>query len=131
MQWLMLQQDEPDDYVIATGRQASVREFLETSAKELGCSSKNSKAIIWEGKGLNEIGRRGDTGEIVIRIDSRYFRPCEVDTLLGDSKKARDKLGWSPKISLENLIKSMIKFDLNEAKKELLLIKKGLKSDNK
>ena len=69
--------------------------------------------------------------EIVIRIDSRYFRPCEVDTLLGDAKKARDKLGWSPKISLEDLIKSMIKFDLNEAKKELLLIKKGLKSDNK
>ena len=131
MQWLMLQQDEPDDYVIATGRQASVREFLEISAKELGWSSKNSKAIIWEGKGLNEIGRRGDTGEIVIRIDSRYFRPCEVDTLLGDAKKARDKLGWSPKISLEDLIKSMIKFDLNEAKKELLLIKKGLKSDNK
>ena len=131
MQWLMLQQDEPDDYVIATGRQASVREFLEISAKELGWSSKNYKAIIWEGKGLNEIGRRGDTGEIVIRIDSRYFRPCEVDTLLGDAKKARDKLGWSPKISLENLIKSMIKFDLNEAKKELLLIKKGLKSDNK
>jgi len=131
MQWLMLQQDEPDDYVIATGRQASVREFLEISAEELGWGSKNSKAIIWEGKGLNEIGRRGDTGEVVIRIDPRYFRPCEVDTLLGDSKKARDKLGWSPKISLENLIKSMIRFDLNEAKKELLLINKGLKSDSK
>ncbi len=131
MQWLMLQQNEPDDYVIATGRQASVREFIEISAEELGWSSENSKAIIWEGKGLNEIGKRGDTGEIVIRIDSRYFRPCEVDTLLGDAKKAREKLGWIPEISLENLIKSMIKFDLNEAKKELLLIKKGLKSDNK
>jgi len=131
MQWLMLQQDEPDDYVIATGRQASVREFLEISAEELGWNKRNSKAIIWEGEGLNEVGKRSDTGEIIVRIDSRYFRPCEVDTLLGDAAKAREKLGWSPNISLEKLIKSMIEFDLKEAKKEVLLIKKGLKLDNK
>ena len=117
--------------MIATGRQASVREFLEISAEELGWNKGNSKAIIWEGEGLNEIGRRSDTGEIIVRIDSRYFRPCEVDTLLGDPAKAREKLGWSPNISLEKLIKSMIEFDLKEAKKNVLLIKKGLKLDNK
>ena len=128
MQWLMLQQDKPDDYVIATGKQASVRDFIEISAKELGWSSeKSSKAIIWEGKGLNEIGRRSDNGEIVIRIDPRYFRPCEVDTLLGDARKAKQKLGWAPKTSLESLIKSMIKFDIKEAKRESLLIQKNLK----
>ena len=128
MQWLMLQQDKPDDYVIATGKQVSVRDFIEISAKELGWSSeKSSKAIIWEGKGLNEIGRRSDNGEIVIRIDPRYFRPCEVDTLLGDARKAKQKLGWAPKTSLESLIKSMIKFDIEEAKRESLLIQKNLK----
>ena len=127
MQWLMLQQDKPDDYVIATGKQVSVRDFIEISAKELGWSSeKSSKAIIWEGKGLNEIGRRSDNGEIVIRIDPRYFRPCEVDTLLGDARKAKQKLGWAPKTSLESLIKSMIKFDIKEAKRESLLIQKNL-----
>jgi len=128
MQWLMLQQDKPDDYVIATGKQVSVRDFIEISAKELGWSSeKSSKAIIWEGKGLNEIGRRSDNGEIVIRIDPRYFRPCEVDTLLGDARKAKQKLGWEPKTTLESLIKSMIKFDIKEAKRESLLIQKNLK----
>ena len=129
MQWLMLQQNEPDDYVIATGRQASVREFLEISAEKLGWNKQNSKAIIWEGEGINEVGKRSDTGEIIVRIDSRYFRPCEVDTLLGDAKKAREKLGWAPKISLESLIESMIRFDLKEAEKEVILIKKGLKPD--
>ena len=100
----MLQQNDPDDYVIATGKQVSVRYFIEISAKELGLNSeKSSKAIIWEGKGLNEIGRRSDNGEVVIRVDPRYFRPCEVDTLLGDARKAKQKLGWSPKTNFERL----------------------------
>ncbi len=129
MQWLMLQQNEPDDYVIATGRQASVRDFLEISAEKLGWNTENSKAIIWEGEGVNEVGRRSDTGEIIVRVDSRYFRPCEVDTLLGDAKKAREKLGWAPTISLESLIESMIRFDLKEAEKEVILIKQGLIPD--
>ncbi len=128
MQWLMLQQDKPDDYVIATGKQVSVRDFIEISAKELGwdCES-SSKAIIWEGEGLNEIGRRADNGKTVIRIDPRYFRPCEVDSLLGDARKAKQKLGWSPKTSLDNLVKSMIKYDIKEAERESLLIQKNLK----
>ena len=127
MQWLMLQQDKPEDYVIATGKQISIRDFIELSATELGWKSKDSKkAIIWEGEGLNEIGKRSDNGQIVIKIDSRYFRPCEVDSLLGDARKAKDKLGWFPKTTILDLVKSMIKFDINEAQKEALLIKSGL-----
>ena len=127
MQWLMLQQEKPDDYVIATGRQVSVREFIEISAKELGWKSKkHSKSIVWEGKGVNEVGRRSDNGQIVIKVDPRYFRPCEVSTLLGDANKAKEKLGWTPKITIEELISSMIKNDLNEAKKDYLLQNKDL-----
>ena len=131
MQWRMLQQDKPEDYVISSGRQASVRDFIELSAKELGWnkgSGDNHKSIIWEGKGLEEIGRRQDNGEIVIRIDKRYFRPTEVDSLLGDSKQAHLKLGWKPSITLEELVKEMIEFDLKEARKEFLLLKKGYKT---
>ena len=106
MQWLMLQQKEPEDFVIATGRMETVRHFIELCAENLGWnSSKTKKAIIWEGEGINEIGRRADTGEIVIRIDPRYFRPTEVDQLLGDPQKAFNKLGWKPSISLEIMIK--------------------------
>ena len=131
MQWRMLQQDKPEDYVISTGRQASVRNFIELSAKELGWNKGSrdpNKSIIWEGKGLEEIGRRQDNGEIVIRIDKRYFRPTEVDSLLGDSKRAFLKLGWKPSISLEELVKEMIEFDLKEAKKEYILLKEGYKT---
>ena len=128
MQWMMLQQKEPKDYVIATGRQESVRKFIELSAKELGWASKNNKAIIWEGDGINEIGRRGDTQEKVIKIDQRYFRPTEVETLLGDPSKARKELGWTPKITLEELISEMIKKDKEEAQKESLLNKSGFKT---
>ena len=125
MQWLMLQQEKPEDYVIASGRQESVRDFIELSARELGWKSKNSEqAIIWEGQGLNEVGRRADNGEIVIKIDKRYFRPCEVDSLLGDAKKAREKLGWEPKTSINNLIKIMIKNDKKEVEKESFLQQK-------
>ena len=112
MQWRILQADEPDDFVIATGRTETVRKFCELSAKELGWGLNNdSSPIIWEGNGIEEIGRRGDTKEIVIRIDPRYYRPCEVNELLGDASKAREKLNWSPKISLEEMIYEMMKKD--------------------
>ncbi len=107
MQWLMLQQDEPDDYVIATGRQKSVRYFIEQTAIELGWS-KNGIAIIWEGEGINEIGRRADTNEIVIKVDPKFFRPAEVNSLVGDATKAKNKLGWEYKINLESLIREMV-----------------------
>ncbi len=125
MQWLMLQQDKPEDYVISTGRAESVRKFAEISAHYLGWSKENNKGIIWEGEGLNEVGKRADTLEVVIKVDPRYFRPTEVDFLLGDSKKARSKLGWSPKINLEELIKEMIENDKEEAKKERILKNSG------
>ena len=103
MQWRMLQQQSPpEDFVIATGRQESVRRFIELAALELGWG-----AIQWEGSGLDEIGRR-DTGQVVIRIDPRYFRPAEVDTLLGDPAKAKEKLGWTPSTTLEQLVAEMV-----------------------
>ena len=126
MQWLMLQQEKPEDFVIASGQMKSVREFIELSAKELGWSKKEGgKAIIWEKSGLNEIGKRSDTGEVVVKIDPRYFRPTEVEQLLGDATKARKKLGWKTSMNLEELIAEMIKVDLNEARKEYLLKSKG------
>ena len=129
MQWLMLQQKDPDDYVISTGRMETVRRFIEICAEKLGWNnSKNTPSIIWEGEGLNEVGRRPDTNEIIIRVDERYFRPTEVDQLLGDSKKAFNKLGWEPQISLEELVTEMIEIDKEEALKESLLKKKGFES---
>jgi len=127
MQWLMLQQDKPRDYVISTGRAESVRKFAEISAKHLGWNTDNNSGIIWEGEGLDEVGRRADTMEIVIKVDPRYFRPTEVDFLLGDSHKAKNELGWTPKTTLEDLIKEMIHYDKEEAKKESLLKKSGYK----
>ena len=100
MQWLMLQQDQPEDFVIATGRMETVRKFIEISAEKIGWNKGlNKPSIIWEGSGVNEIGKRPDTNEIIIRVDSRYFRPTEVDELKGDPTKALNKLGW--KYSLE------------------------------
>ena len=127
MQWLMLQQQEPDDYVIATGKMASIREFIEISAKKLAWDNngRSERAINWEGTGINEIGRRVDNGEIVIRIDPNYFRPTEVEELLGDASKAKNRFNWEPKISLDELISEMIEEDLKEARKERLLKKKG------
>ena len=130
MQWLMLQQERPEDYVIASGRMESVRNFIELTAKSLGWNrNENSPAIIWEGEGINEIGKRSDTGEIVIRIDPKYFRPTEVDLLLGDASKARHKLDWEPKITLEELVNEMVVFDLKEAKKESHFYKSFSKSN--
>ena len=126
MQWLMLQQEKPEDYVIATGQMNSVRDFIELSSLELGWNKeKGGKGIIWEKSGIDEIGKRADTGEVVVKIDPRYFRPTEVEQLLGDSSKARKKLKWKPKISLNQLIYEMIKEDSNEAKKEYILKNKG------
>ena len=131
MQWMMLQQKIPKDYVIATGRTETVRKFVELSAIELGWNNKKSSpGIVWEGEGLNEIGRRSDNGQIVVRIDSRYFRPTEVNSLLGDSSKASREIGWSPKTTLEELVSEMIKKDSNEAKKELILKNKGFATLN-
>ena len=120
MQWLMLQQDTPEDYVIATGRQESVRRFIELTATQLGWGS-----MQWEGSGLEEVGRRSDTGAIVVRIDPRYFRPAEVDTLLGDPQKAHDKLGWKPTTTLEQLVTEMVNHDREEAMKEAYLLREG------
>tara|TARA_B100000965_G_scaffold406824_1_gene449211 strand:+ start:4833 stop:5948 length:1116 start_codon:yes stop_codon:yes gene_type:complete len=120
MQWMMLQQEEPKDYVIATGRQETVRNFIELSAKKLGW-----KGIIWEGSGTEEIGRRKDNGNIVIKIDSRYFRPTEVDTLLGDPAKAHKDLGWQSSTTLEMLVEEMISVDLIDARKEVYLKENG------
>jgi len=115
MQWLMLQQEFPEDYVIATGRQESVRNFIDLCAKELGWGK-----IIWEGEGIDEVGKRIN-GDIVIKIDKTYFRPTEVNSLLGDASKAKSKLGWEPKITLEELVSEMIKEDVQEAQKEKFL----------
>ena len=127
MQWAMLQKEKPTDYVIATGRQESVRKFVELSAKTLGWSNSHEKSILWEGQGIDEIGRRPDTGEIVIRIDKRYFRPSEVSTLLGDPSKAMIDLEWKATITLEELVKEMVKQDTELAKRELLMREQGFK----
>ena len=120
MQWRMLQQEgPPEDFVIATGRQESVRRFIELTALELGWGE-----IEWEGKGLKETGKRS-SGEVVVRIDPRYFRPAEVETLLGDPTKAKEKLGWTPTTTLEELVAEMVATDKEEAKKEAYLKLKG------
>ena len=127
MQWLMLQQEKPEDFVISTGRSESIRRFAEISAFYLGWGESINQSIIWEGEGIDEVGIRCDTNEVVIRVDPRYFRPTEVDILLGESRKAHEKLGWAPKISLEEMIKEMISFDKSEAEKESILKKSGFK----
>ena len=99
--WLMLQQDEPDDYVIATGEQYSVKQFIEEAAPFFGFN------IIWKGKGLNEIGVDKNSGKTIIKVSDRYFRPTEVESLLGDATKAKEKLGWEPKISFKKLVEDM------------------------
>jgi GDPmannose 4,6-dehydratase len=119
MQWMMLQQEKADDFVIATGVQYSVRQFINWTAEELGMQ------LRWEGTGVNEVGYWND--QVVIKIDSRYFRPAEVETLLGDPSKAKQKLGWAPEITLDQMIKEMAVADLAEAKKHALLKTNGFK----
>tara|TARA_Y100000589_G_scaffold220301_1_gene207909 strand:- start:5438 stop:6529 length:1092 start_codon:yes stop_codon:yes gene_type:complete len=124
IQWRILQHHKPEDFVIATGRQESVRRFIELAVKEIGWGG-----ISWQGEGENEIGIRNDTNEVVIKIDKRYYRPCEVNSLLGDAKKAKEILGWEPKICLEELIKEMINYDKKLALKDYLLKKEGFKDN--
>ena len=118
MQWLMLQQDEPDDFVIATGVQHSVRDFVDAAAKELGIS------IRWEGKGKDEKGYDAD-GKCIVAVDPRYFRPTEVETLLGDPSKAKEKLGWTPRITFKELVAEMVREDLKSAERDELVKSHG------
>ena len=119
-QWLMLQQEKPEDFVIATGEQHSVREFVTLAFSEVGIN------ISWSGKGKDEKGK-DEKGNILVEVDERYFRPTEVETLLGDPSKAKEKLNWKPEISFIELISQMIKEDLKEAEKEILLKKNNYK----
>lgn len=99
--WMMLQQDQPDDFVIATGEQYSVREFVEEAAPYFGMN------IVWQGEGLDEVGIDKNTGKMIVRVNPKYFRPAEVETLLGDATKAKEKLGWTPKTSFKQLVEDM------------------------
>ncbi|EOB3676091.1 TPA: GDP-mannose 4,6-dehydratase [Vibrio vulnificus] len=129
MQWMMLQQDQPDDFVIATGKQISVREFVAMSAREAGIE------LVFSGEGINEIATvsailRDDVkgvavGDVVVRVDARYFRPAEVETLLGDPSKAKAKLGWEPTITVEEMCEEMVASDLDTAKRHALLKESG------
>lgn len=118
MQWLMLQQDTPEDFVIATGEQYSVRDFVEAAAREISLS------VRWEGSGIEEKGY-DKQGNCIVSVDPRYFRPTEVETLLGDASKARKKLGWSPRISFEELVAEMVREDLKSAERDELVKKHG------
>jgi GDPmannose 4,6-dehydratase len=125
MQWMMLQQDQPEDFVIATGVQYSVREFITKSAAQLGIELK------FEGLGVKEqavvISIAGDSapglkvGDVIVKVDPHYFRPTEVETLLGDPSKAKQKLGWVPEITLDQMVKEMVVYDLEKAKQHALL----------
>jgi GDPmannose 4,6-dehydratase len=119
MQWLMLQQDAPDDYVIATGEQHSVREFVEIAAAKL------SMTLKWEGSGVDEKGIDMHTGKEIVCVDPRYFRPTEVETLLGDASKAHERLKWKPKISFHELVSEMIQSDLKEAERDQYCRRRG------
>jgi GDPmannose 4,6-dehydratase len=121
MQWLMLQQDEPEDFVIATGVQFSVRDFVDAAANEL------KMKIRWEGDGKDEKGY-ADDGRCIVAVDERYFRPTEVETLLGDPSKAKQKLGWTPKTSFKELVIEMVREDMNAAKRDELIKKSGFRT---
>lgn len=118
MQWLMLQQEQPEDFVIATGVQYSVREFVELAAQEIGLS------VTWTGTGVEEKGFDGD-GNCIVSVDPRYFRPTEVETLLGDASKAKQKLGWEPQITFKQLVSEMMREDLKSAERDELVKRHG------
>jgi len=124
MQWLMLQQDEPEDFVIATGEQHSVRDFVTIAATEMGID------INWQGKGIDEKGIDTKTGNIIVAVDPKYFRPTEVETLLGNPAKAKEKLGWTPKIPFKDLVTEMVQHDLEDAKKDNLCQTHGFHTYN-
>ncbi len=121
MQWLMLQQTEAEDYVIATGQQYSVRDFVNAAAKELDMQ------VEWSGKGVDEKGYDAD-GKCIVQVDPRYFRPTEVETLLGDSTKAKQKLGWEPKITFQELVSEMAQEDFKSAQRDELIKKHGFQA---
>jgi GDPmannose 4,6-dehydratase len=118
VQWLMLQQEQPEDFVIATGEQHSVRQFVDAAARELDIQ------ITWAGKSVEETGT-DQHGKVIVRVDSRYFRPTEVETLLGDSSKAKKKLGWVPRTSFQELVSEMVREDLKSAKRDELVKRHG------
>jgi GDPmannose 4,6-dehydratase len=122
--WKILQQDQPDDFVIATGEAHSVREFVEKAFERIGVS------IQWEGSGVDELGRDAATGQVRVQIDPRYFRPTEVDFLLGDPSKAKQVLGWEPKTSFDQLVELMVEEDLIEAQRDRLCQREGFKVFN-
>ena len=122
VQWLMLQQDEPDDFCIATGVQHSVRDFVNFAWGHLG------KTIQWEGEGMDEKGYDTETGNLIVAVDKRYFRPTEVETLLGDPTKAKEKLGWETKITLKEMVHEMMENDINIAKRDYLVKESGFKA---
>jgi GDPmannose 4,6-dehydratase len=131
MQWLMLQQDHPEDFCIATGKQYSVRDFVNAAAQELGI------VLAWQGQGVDEtatvenVGRSIlKKGQVIVQVDPRYFRPTEVETLLGDPSKAKEKLGWVPKITLEEMVAEMVREDLSIAQRDDLCRKEGFKTFN-
>jgi len=120
--WLMLQEDKPDDYVIATGEQHSVREFIEIAAEQL------DMGIEWRGEGVHEVGIKKSTGETIVEVDARYFRPTEVETLLGDPTKAKSVLGWEPKVSFRKLVEEMVTSDHEMAKKHAMIKHAGYRT---
>jgi GDPmannose 4,6-dehydratase len=131
MQWLMLQQEQPEDYVIATGEQYSVREFAQRAAAELGI------VVRFEGSGVDEVGiaehvenreTRVSVGDVIVRVDPRYFRPTEVETLLGDPSKAHEQLGWQPRVSFDALVKEMVRADYQLARRDALVTLAGFKA---
>ena len=124
MMWLMLQQESPDDFVIATGEQRSVREFVDVAAGELGM------VLGWSGDGGLAEARIEGTDRVIVRVDPRYFRPTEVDSLVGDASKARSRLGWSPKTSFQEMVREMIRADLREAERDALINQNGFTSRN-
>jgi GDPmannose 4,6-dehydratase len=123
MQWLMLQQDKPEDFVIATGVQYSVREFVQR------CATLLELDLTWSGTGVDEKAVDKD-GNIVVAVDPRYFRPTEVETLLGDPSKAKRELGWTPRTSFEELVKEMVESDLKSAQRDALVLKHGFDAYN-
>jgi len=130
MQWLMLQQEQPEDFAIATGEQHSVRDFVDAAAKELGME------ILWEGEGVEEKGywqNIHNTSHItpntpIVEVDNRYFRPTEVETLLGDPTNAKEKLGWTPRTTFDELVAEMVREDLKEAERDELIKTHGYKA---
>jgi GDPmannose 4,6-dehydratase len=124
MQWLMLQQDAPEDFVIATGVQYSVRDFVNAAAAELGIG------IRWEGSGVEEKGIDAKSGKVIVAVDPRYFRPTEVETLLGDPTRAREKLGWVPRTTFDDLVAEMVRADLKDAERDELCKREGFATFN-